>query len=78
MWSRPKHGFSVPLQDYFNGQWRAACEDHVARSAQLAPFLDPAAVSRLWSEARRGRASRRLAYTLIVLLMWLDGNSIAA
>jgi asparagine synthase (glutamine-hydrolysing) len=78
VWNRPKHGFSVPLQDYFNGQWQTVCEDHVARAAQLAPFLDPAAVSRLWRAARRGRASRRLAYTLIVLLMWLDGNSIAA
>jgi asparagine synthase (glutamine-hydrolysing) len=78
VWNRPKHGFSVPLQDYFNGQWRAVCEDHVARCAQLAPFLDPAVVSRLWREARQGRASRRLAYTVIVLLMWLDGNGIAA
>ncbi len=76
VWNRPKHGFSVPLQDYFNGQWRVVCEDYIARSAQIAPFLNAAGVSRLWHAARRGRASRRLAYSFVVLLMWLDGNRI--
>jgi hypothetical protein len=37
-----------------------------------APFLNAAAVSALWQGARAGRGSRRLAYTLIVLLIWLD------
>jgi asparagine synthase (glutamine-hydrolysing) len=76
VWNRPKHGFSVPLQDYFNGQWQEVCAHHVARCGELAPFLDATAVQRLWSEARQGKASRRLAYTFVVLLMWLAQHDI--
>jgi len=78
VWQRPKHGFSVPLHDYFNGQWRAVCEDYIARSEQIAPFLNAAGVTQLWHAARLGRASRRLAYSVVVLLMWLDGNLVSA
>jgi hypothetical protein len=28
----------------------------------------------LWGKARRGHASRRLMYTFLVLLAWLDKN----
>jgi asparagine synthase (glutamine-hydrolysing) len=73
-WDRPKHGFSVPLQNYFNGQWREVCDDAISRCATLAPFLDARAVRTLWREARAGRASRRLAYTMVVLLVWLEAN----
>lgn len=72
VWNRQKHGFSVPLQQYFNNQWREVCADSVSRAASVAPFLDAGAVERLWSQARQGRASRRLAYSFIVLLIWLD------
>lgn len=72
IWNRPKHGFSVPLWDYFNGQWRDVCEDYMGRCRALAPFLDDAAVMRLWRRARAGKASRRLAYTFFVLLVWLE------
>lgn len=74
VWNRPKHGFSVPLQHYFNGQWNAACEDYIGRCEELAPFLDAAAVHQLWQAAKQGKASRRLAYTFVVLLIWLDHN----
>ena len=77
VWNRPKHGFSVPLQHYFNGQWNAVCEHYVARCEELAPFLNAAAVRQLWHAAQHGKASRRLAYTLIVLLVWLGHNEIA-
>ena len=56
----------------FNGPWRELCEHLVSRTAQLAPFLDAASVAALWRSARAGRASRRLAYTFIVLLSWLE------
>ncbi len=71
VWDRPKHGFSVPLQHYFNGQWNAACESYIGRCAELAPLLNAAAVQRLWQAAKLGKASRRLAYTFVVLLIWL-------
>ncbi|MBI4985081.1 MAG: asparagine synthase (glutamine-hydrolyzing) [Rhodocyclales bacterium] len=78
VWNRPKHGFSVPLQDYFNGQWRPACEHYLGRCRELAPFLDADAVDRLWRAAQQGKASRRLAYTFVVLLIWLAHHDVKA
>jgi hypothetical protein len=42
------------------------------RCESLAPFLRADAVRAHWQSALRGRGSRRLAYTFIVLLLWLD------
>ena len=72
VWNRPKHGFSVPLHELFNGAWQDRCEDVVHRAAKIAPFLDARAVGNLWRAARTGRGSRRLAYTFVVLLLWLE------
>lgn len=74
VWNRAKHGFSVPLQSYFNGAWQGPCSAVIADCARIAPFLEASAVSRLWQQAKEGKASRRLAYTLVVLLLWLDGK----
>lgn len=78
VWNREKHGFSVPLHRYFNGEWQAVADDVFARCASIAPFLEAAAVRRLWAEGKAGRASRRLVYTLLVLLLWLDGRGVVA
>jgi asparagine synthase (glutamine-hydrolysing) len=75
VWDRPKHGFSVPLLAYFNGSWREICEHAVGRAAELAPFLRADAVKALWRNACAGRASRRLAYTFVVLLLWLERHA---
>lgn len=77
VWNRPKHGFSVPLQNNFNGLWRDVGSDYVGRTATLAPFLDGKAVQRLWAGARQGKASRRLAYTFLVLLIWLEKHNMS-
>ncbi len=77
VWNRPKHGFSVPLNSYFNGPWRRICEDHLSRIETLAPFLDAGAIRKLWHDARTGRASKRLIYTFIVLLIWLDRHELS-
>jgi asparagine synthase (glutamine-hydrolysing) len=80
VWGREKQGFSVPLSRYFNGAWKEAGDDLVARCRTLAPWLQADAVSRLWRDARRESASRRLMYTFLVLLAWLDrnGNRVSA
>jgi asparagine synthase (glutamine-hydrolysing) len=78
VWNRPKHGFSVPLSELFNGAWRERCEDVVRRAGKIAPFLNAAAVGGLWRAAREGRGSRRLAYTFIVLLLWLERHRLSA
>jgi len=77
VWGRPKHGFSVPLLAYFNGSWRELCEHAVGRARDVAPFLRADAVTSLWRDACAGRASRRLAYTLIVLLLWLERHALS-
>lgn len=76
VWNRPKHGFSVPLNTYFNGSWKDLGDNHFQRADQIAPFLDRKTALALWQNARRGQASRRLAYTLLVLLIWLDDRKI--
>ena len=78
VWDRPKHGFSVPLRELFNGAWRATAEGALARCATLAPYLDAGAVQRLWHAACAGRGSRRLAYTFVVLLVWLEAHPLEA
>lgn len=76
VWNREKHGFSVPLEVYFNGPWRLVVDDVLSRSEIIAPFLRHGMVRDLWKRSIRHRASRRLAYTFIVLLIWLDRNGI--
>lgn len=76
VWNRKKHGFSTPLASYFAGPWRAVCDEAVAAATVRAPFLDSAAVSDLWQQATAGKASRRLAYTFVVLLIWLERHRI--
>ena len=71
-WKRPKHGFSVPLRELFKGRWRDAAEDALRHCAERAPFLRASSVLALWRSAQRGRGSRRLAYTFVVLLLWLE------
>jgi asparagine synthase (glutamine-hydrolysing) len=76
VWNRPKHGFSVPLENLFRGQWRNVCDDAVRHAATIAPCLDANVVASVWQGVLAGRGSRRLAYTLIVLLLWLDRHSL--
>lgn len=77
VWGRPKHGFSVPLRQYLNGPWREPCEHAVSRTRDLAPFLRADAVAALWRDACAGRASRRLAFTFVVLLRWLERHTLS-
>ncbi len=76
VWDRPKHGFSVPLEDYFRGQWHSVCDAHFKQVEHLAPFLNTTAVTDLWQKAQHKKASRRLAYTMFVLLVWLKNHSV--
>lgn len=77
VWKREKHGFSVPLNRYFNKEWRAIAADVFSRAAEIAPFLNSKEILNLWHKGRQGKASRRLVYTLLVLLLWIDRKSIS-
>jgi asparagine synthase (glutamine-hydrolysing) len=76
-WKREKHGFSVPLRELFTGAWREAAEAALERCESLAPFLRAERVRGLWRAALEGRGSRRLAYTFVVLLLWLETHRLA-
>lgn len=75
---RPKHGFSVPLRSLYAGAWRGVCDAAVSRVAETAPFLDAPQVRAVWEMARRRKGSARLAYTFLVLLLWLDQHRLVA
>lgn len=77
VWNREKHGFSVPLRRYFDKEWRAVADDVFARVDVLAPFLNAQAIRALWHKGRQGKASVRLVYTLLVLLVWLDKKGLS-
>jgi asparagine synthase (glutamine-hydrolysing) len=72
VWNREKHGFSTPLAAYFRGAWKSVSEAAITAAKTRAPFLNHLAVTTLWERATKGRASRRLAYTFVVLLLWLE------
>lgn len=71
VWDRPKHGFSVPLDSYFRGPWREACDTLVEEASTLAPFLNEAAVRQQWRKCLTGGGDRRVMYSLLVMLQWL-------
>lgn len=77
VWNRPKHGFSVPLQALFNGAWQDVANEAIAQCGQIAPFLDARQVQSAFAGARSGKFSRRLAYTFVVLLLWLRRNRLS-
>jgi len=77
VWGRPKHGFSVPLTENFNGAWRELGEHTIGRAKDIAPFLRADGLQELWRSALKGRGSRRLVYTFLVLLLWLEKNALA-
>ena len=72
MWDRPKRGFTVPVEDYLTNRWRDYCDDLVARTGDIAPWLSAAEVRRRWSIHTRGGKVDWPIYAIIVLLGWLD------
>lgn len=76
VWNRPKQGFAIPIRQLFHGAWQEAIEDVLGRIEEVAPFLNAAEVRSLWRAVHSKRGSRRLAYTFIVLLLWLDQHQI--
>lgn len=76
VWNREKHGFSVPLDRYFRNEWSDVANDVFSRIGQIAPFLNADYVSTIWRRGKAGKASKRLVYTLLVLLLWLDRKNL--
>jgi len=79
VWDRPKHGFNVPLADFFPGPWRAVGDEVFSQTETLAPFLNAGAAQALWQQTLVGRRRPRTSlYRLFVLLVWLRERSVLA
>lgn len=69
---RPKHGFGVPLGDWFRGELRGMVQDTLLSNPRLGRRLRVAAVQGLFDEHMSGRADRgHQLWTLLTLELWL-------
>lgn len=66
--SRRKQGFSIPLNQWFKGEWGAFMEE-VIRGAPP-ELIDPAAVSELVALQRKGLSHTHRLFTLTMLELW--------
>jgi asparagine synthase (glutamine-hydrolysing) len=67
----PKHGFSTPYDDWLRASLGEEVERRYATDRGLAELVDPAAVSGLVGEHRRGRADHKsILYCLLELSEW--------
>jgi asparagine synthase (glutamine-hydrolysing) len=69
---RPKHGFGVPLGDWFRGELRGMVQDTLLSRPRLGRRLRVEAVQALFDEHVSGRADRgHQLWTLFTLELWL-------
>ena len=70
--TRPKHGFGVPLGEWFRGELRPRVEALLLDRPRLARWLRPDAVSRIFAEHLSGQSDRgHQLWTLLTLELWL-------
>jgi asparagine synthase (glutamine-hydrolysing) len=75
---RPKHGFGVPLGEWFRGELRALVEDTLLQSPRLAGHLRLPAVRALYDEHVTRRADRgHQLWTLLTLELWMRKHRFA-
>jgi asparagine synthase (glutamine-hydrolysing) len=69
---RPKHGFGVPLGDWFRGELRPMVQDTLLSTPRLGRRLRVEAVREIFEEHVSGRADRgHQLWTLLTLELWL-------
>jgi asparagine synthase (glutamine-hydrolysing) len=70
--SRPKHGFGLPIGDWFRGELRPMLEDSLLAQPRLGRRLRPEAVRVLVTDHVEGRADHGLAlWLLLTLELWM-------
>jgi asparagine synthase (glutamine-hydrolysing) len=68
---RPKHGFEVPLDEWFRGPLRECFRDLLAGGTATLPWLAPAEIGRAWHEHLAGRGLRGpTLWKLLMLERW--------
>ena len=74
---RPKHGFGVPLGQWFRGELRPRVESLLLDRPRLARWLHVDAVRQLFAEHLAGRSDRgHQLWTLLTLELWLRKHRI--
>lgn len=69
---RPKHGFGVPLGDWFRGELRPMAEDTLLATPRVGKWLRRDGLERLLREHTRGAADHgHKLWTLLTLELWL-------
>jgi asparagine synthase (glutamine-hydrolysing) len=75
--ARPKHGFGVPLGEWFRGELKPRVEALLLDRPRLARWLRPDAVRQLFAEHLSGRSDRgHQLWTLLTLELWLRKHRI--
>jgi len=75
--SRPKHGFGVPLGEWFRGELKTRVEALLLDRPRLARWLRPEAVRQMFTEHLSGRSDRgHQLWTLLTLELWLRKHRI--
>jgi asparagine synthase (glutamine-hydrolysing) len=75
--ARRKHGFGVPLGEWFRGELKGRAEALLLDRPRLARWLRPEAVGRLFAEHLSGRGDRgHQLWTLLTLELWLRKHRI--
>lgn len=71
VFSRPKQGFTVPLDSWFRGELKSMTEEHLLGQPALADYLDLVVLRRIWDEHQGGRRNHgTLLWSLLMLALW--------
>jgi len=69
---RPKHGFGLPIGEWFRDELRPLVEDTLLSNARLARRTRPGALAALWRDHASGRVDcGHQLWTLLTLELWL-------
>ena len=75
--SRPKHGFGVPLGEWFRGELRPRVESLLLDRPRLGRWLRPDALRQMFAEHLAGAGDRgHQLWTLLTLELWLRRHRI--
>ncbi len=75
VFAKKKHGFGVPLSDWFRNELSWRCDELLRPQAPIHDFVDGTAVSRVIAEHRaRRRDNSSIIWRLLVLQLWLGSE----
>lgn len=71
--NRPKHGFDVPLDNWFRSDLKNMAEETLLHNDAIKDFFNPQSVNDIWKEHIAGRADHgTLLWTLFTFSLWSE------